>query len=114
MANMRTKRKELIGGRRKKSRKKKTGRLARIKRSMKKSAKKMMSKFSKSLTSSSRGKRRSTKKGKKTRKGKRKMNAYMIALDKARKSNAPSFTYNGKTYYQKTTKTGMVIYGSKK
>ena len=71
-----------------------------------------------------RGKRKPSSKGsmskpKKTvkkakKKGKKKMNAYMIALQKARKANAPSFTYNGKTYYQKKTKTGMVIYGGKK
>ena len=53
------------------------------------------------------------KKGTK-KKGKKKMNAYMQALNKARKSNAESFVYNGKTYYQKFTKTGMAIYSSKK
>lgn len=37
-------------------------------------------------------------------------NAYMTALNKARKSNASSFTYNGKTYKQSKTKTGLVIY----
>lgn len=42
----------------------------------------------------------------------KKMNAYMTALNKARKSNAPSFTYNGKTYKRSKTKTGMVIYKS--
>jgi len=112
---------EVPGGGRKKSRKKsrkKTGRLARLKKSMKKSARKMMKKLSKSVSSSRKGKktkRRTTaKKVKKTKKGKKKMNAYMIALNKARKENAPSFVYKDKTYYQKTTKTGMVIYGSKK
>ena len=112
---------EVPGGGRKKSRKKsrkKTGRLARLKKSMKKSARRMMKKLSKSVSSSRKGKktkRRTTgKKVKKTKKGKKKMNAYMIALNKARKADAPSFVYNGKTYYQKTTKTGMVIYGSKK
>lgn len=37
-------------------------------------------------------------------------NAYMTALNKARKSGASSFTYNGKTYKRAKTKTGMVIY----
>lgn len=49
------------------------------------------------------------KKGKKS-KGKKKMNAYMKAKEKARKSGAETFTYNGTTYKQATTKTGMVIY----
>ena len=48
------------------------------------------------------------------KKGKKKMNAYMLALKKARKSNAESFVYKGKTYYQKFAKTGMAIYSSKK
>jgi hypothetical protein len=39
-------------------------------------------------------------------------NAYMTALNKARKSGASSFTYNGKTYKRSKTKTGMVIYKS--
>jgi len=43
----------------------------------------------------------------------KKMNAYMKALQKARKSGAASFKYNGKTYVKKKTKTGMVIYKSK-
>jgi len=41
---------------------------------------------------------------------KRKMNAFMQAKEKARKSGASSFTYNGKTYTRSKTKTGMVIY----
>ncbi len=45
---------------------------------------------------------------------KRKMNKYMIAKEKARKSNngkgAESFVYNGTTYVRAVTKTGMVIY----
>ena len=53
------------------------------------------------------------KKGKTAKKGKKKMNAYMKALNKARKADADSFEYNGKTYYQKTTKTGMKIYAGK-
>lgn len=46
-------------------------------------------------------------------KKKRKMNAYMSALQKARKSGANSFVYNGKTYVKSKTKTGMVIYKKK-
>jgi len=46
--------------------------------------------------------------------GKRKMNAYMVAKEKARKGGAASFEYKGKTYYKKKTKTGMVIYSKKK
>lgn len=41
------------------------------------------------------------------------MNAYMTALNKARKSKASSFTYNGKTYVAKKTKTGLTVYKAK-
>jgi len=37
----------------------------------------------------------------------------MIALQKAQKSKAPEFSYGGKTYKQKKTKTGMTIYARK-
>jgi hypothetical protein len=47
------------------------------------------------------------------KKTKRKLNEYMIATAKARKSNAKSFEYKGKTYVQSTTKTGMIIYKKK-
>ena len=53
------------------------------------------------------------KKGKTAKKGKKKTNAYMKALNKARKADADSFEYNGQTYYQKTTKTGMKIYAAR-
>ena len=55
---------------------------------------------------------RKTSKVKKEKKskGKKKMNAFMKAKEKARKSGAETFTYNGTTYKQATTKTGMVIY----
>lgn len=46
--------------------------------------------------------------------GKRKMNAFMVAKEKARKGGAASFNYNGKTYHKKMTKTGMTVYSSKK
>lgn len=42
----------------------------------------------------------------------KRMNDYMVALNKARKSGADSFTYKGKTYKKSKTKTGMVIYKS--
>ena len=48
------------------------------------------------------------------KKTKRKMNAYMIAVNKARKSNAKSFVYKGITYVQSKTKTGMIIYKKNK
>ena len=44
---------------------------------------------------------------------KRKMNAYMIAKERARKAGKKSFSYNGKTYVGKKTKTGMMIYKKK-
>lgn len=37
-------------------------------------------------------------------------NAYMTKMNKARKEGAKSFTYNGKTYVAKKTKTGMTVY----
>ena len=43
----------------------------------------------------------------------KKMNAYMTALQKARKSGASSFSYNGKTYTKSKTKTGLIIYKAK-
>ena len=53
-------------------------------------------------------------KGKKQKGGKRKMNAFMVAKEKARKGGAASFQYKGKTYHKKKLKTGMVVYSSKK
>lgn len=41
------------------------------------------------------------------------MNAYMVAKEKARKSGAKSFSYNGKTYLAKKLKTGMIVYSAK-
>ena len=68
--------------------------------------------MSKSKKSTMSAPKKTVKKAKK--KGKKKLNAYMLALKKARDTNAPNFTYNGKTYYQKKTKTGMIIYSGKK
>ena len=50
----------------------------------------------------------------KTKKGKRskKMNPYMAALQKARKSGAESFTYGGNTYKKKKNRKtgGLTLY----
>ena len=40
-------------------------------------------------------------------------NAYFKAMLKAKKSNAKSFTYNGKTYTAMKTKTGLTVYKCK-
>ena len=47
-------------------------------------------------------------------KSKKPMNAFMMALSKARAANADSFVYNGKTYYKKLAKTGIPLYSSTK
>ena len=44
---------------------------------------------------------------------KRKLNAFIVAKEKARKGGAESFVYNNKTYHKKKLKTGMVVYSSK-
>ena len=41
---------------------------------------------------------------------KRKLNPYFKAMLKAKKSNAKSFKYKGKTYTRRKTKTGLVTY----
>jgi hypothetical protein len=46
-------------------------------------------------------------------KKKKPLNPYMAKLMEARKSNAKSFAYNGKTYVQAKTKSGMIIYKAK-
>lgn len=38
------------------------------------------------------------------------MNAYFKLMNASRKSGVASFTYNGNTYVQAKTKSGMVIY----
>lgn len=55
--------------------------------------------------------KRHHKKHGKSRKTKRKMNAFMKTMLAAKKSNAPSFKYNGKTY--KMHKKGHFIYYKK-
>ena len=42
--------------------------------------------------------------------GKGKLNVYMLAKEKARKANKPSFEYKGCTYKQMKMKTGMITY----
>ena len=68
---------------------------------------------------STRSSRKSAKKTRKMKRGtrrpkksgsKRKLNPYMRAVKKARKSNASSFKYKGKTYTKKRLKTGMVVF----
>ena len=44
---------------------------------------------------------------------KKKMNDFFKAMLKAKRSKAKSFTYKGKTYVGKKTKTGMMIYKKK-
>jgi hypothetical protein len=41
-------------------------------------------------------------------------NEYFTKMLKAKKEGAKSFTHNGKTYVQAKTKTGMIIYKTKK
>ena len=41
------------------------------------------------------------------------MNGYFKAMLEAKKKNSPSFTYAGKTYVAKKTKTGMTVYKAK-
>jgi hypothetical protein len=50
------------------------------------------------------------KKGGKVKRKKRALNPFMKAVNKARKSGAKSFKYNGTTYKASKTKTGMTIY----
>ena len=40
----------------------------------------------------------------------KKMNAFFKAKEKARKSGKKSFSYNGKTYVGKKSKTGLMVY----
>ena len=75
----------------------------RRRRKGRKSSKKTAKKSRKSSKKS-----RSTKKTRKTRKGKRKTNAFFTLMMKAKKSNAPSFKYNGKTYNKK--QKGHLVY----
>lgn len=41
-------------------------------------------------------------------------NEYFNKMNKARKDGASSFSHNGKTYVASKTKTGLVVYKSKK
>ena len=58
-------------------------------------------------------KKKSQDKQGKTKKRSKKMNPYMAALQKARKSGAESFTYGGKTYKKKNRKMGGLTLYSK-
>lgn len=49
----------------------------------------------------------------KQRGGKSPKNPWLQQLAEAKKNNTQEFKYNGKTYEQAVTKTGMVIYKSK-
>lgn len=40
----------------------------------------------------------------------KKLNAFFTALVKAKKSNAKSFSYKGKTYKRSVSKTGIIVY----
>ena len=40
-------------------------------------------------------------------------NGYFTAMLEAKKNNAQSFEYNGKTYVAAKTKTGLTVYKSK-
>ena len=44
---------------------------------------------------------------------KRKINAYVVAKKRARKSGKKSFSYKGSTYVGKKKKTGMMVYKKK-
>ena len=44
----------------------------------------------------------------------KKLNAFFTKMLAAKKANAPSFTYNMKTYKAKKLKTGMTVYKATK
>ena len=113
---------QMRGGNKKQQRSRKTNKVGGARRKKRSSLKKSLSNSLSSMSNflspkkgkkSKRGKKGKTVKRSKGKKKKKPLNPYMKALKKARDSDAPSFTYNGKTYYQKTTKTGMKIYGAK-
>ena len=58
------------------------------------------------------GQRKSQRQGQK-RRGTRKINKFMVAKEKARKSKQAEFNYKGNTYVRGTASTGMVIYSRK-
>lgn len=67
-----------------------------------------------SKTHSKKNSKKHSKKNKKyTKGGKRKLNPYFKLMLQAKKNNQKEFNYNGKTYKQKKTKTGMLIYKAK-
>jgi hypothetical protein len=44
----------------------------------------------------------------------KKLNEYFVKMLAAKKANAPSFTYNMKTYKAKKLDTGMIVYKASK
>jgi len=95
--------------------------LAQLRRSLKRSAKRSAKKTRRALVTKKgkRGSRKQSKRKSKRSKGQgggksKKANPYMKALQAAQKSQAPTFSYNGKTYHRKKAKTGMPIYSLKK
>ena len=84
------------------------------KKSLKKSSKSKIS-LRKSLKARLSRKSRTSRTSKKSRSTPRKqkggkLNAYFKTMLNAKKNNLKSFDYNGSTYKQARTKTGMVIY----
>ena len=59
-------------------------------------------------------KKKKSKGDKKSKKPKRKLNAFMKELQKAKANDDDEFDYNGKKYVKDYAKTGMVIYKGKK
>ena len=58
------------------------------------------------------GQRKSQRQGQQKRTS-RKMNEFMVAKEKARKSKQAEFNYKGQTYVRGQTSTNMVIYSRK-
>jgi hypothetical protein len=65
-----------------------------------------------SRSQQSKRQRQSQRQGQK-RRGTRKINKFMVAKEKARKSKQAEFNYKGNTYVRGTASTGMVIYSRK-
>jgi len=69
-------------------------------------------KASKGSTQPTRKRSRGSKKSKGSKSG-RKLNEYFTLMLDAKKNNLKEFKYNGKTYKQVKTKTGLVCYKRK-
>ena len=83
------------------------------KKSFKKSIKKRNNKSIKKSIKKTNNKSIKRRSGKKRVQKGGKLNAYFKKMLHAKKNNVEEFEYNGKTYKQAVTKTGMVIYKSK-